>query len=314
MSLWMEPLSMWITWPSMSQTPWKRQFGFGTRMTKSGWEFIHFVRIANRNPKNFGIWPWNNTQGKRKRFSFKDFCVRALIRKTKTFEVSVMVEGAGCWTDETEKPGFRNAQLFVAYMLAWPGYEKFLIVLYTSSARSWPFGATDHSGGRADGQDVECQFSCTRPHGRDQFDTIIIAIIALCIRSGCAICPAVTHVVDTSSEKREVDSLHHEKLSKHLFSLEPPCLLGCLFVQSRFALSQLTPWLFVLSLFLRLRVKNWNWNWIVLRGRTSCRGKGSVDPGILDWVWIFTLAIWHCVAGRVFVWCVATYCTNCNWF
>jgi len=32
-------------------------------------------------------------------------------------EVSVMVEGAGCWTDETEKPGFSNAQLFVAYIL-----------------------------------------------------------------------------------------------------------------------------------------------------------------------------------------------------
>jgi hypothetical protein len=29
--------------------------------------------------------------------------------------------------------------------------------------RSWLFGATDHSCGRADGQDVECRFFCTRP-------------------------------------------------------------------------------------------------------------------------------------------------------
>ena len=48
-------------------------------------------------------------------------------------EVSVMVEGAGCWTDETEKPGFSNAQLFVAYMLVW--CEKFLAVLHISSAQ-----------------------------------------------------------------------------------------------------------------------------------------------------------------------------------
>jgi len=44
-----------------------------------------------------------------------------------------MVEGAGCWTDETEKPGFSNAQLFFAYMLGW--CEKFLAELHMSSAQ-----------------------------------------------------------------------------------------------------------------------------------------------------------------------------------
>jgi len=44
-----------------------------------------------------------------------------------------MVEGAGCWTDETEKPGVRNAQLFVAYMLVW--CEFFWTVLHISSAQ-----------------------------------------------------------------------------------------------------------------------------------------------------------------------------------
>jgi len=44
-----------------------------------------------------------------------------------------MLEGAGCWTDKTEKPGFSNAQLFFAYMLPW--CEKFLAVLYISSAQ-----------------------------------------------------------------------------------------------------------------------------------------------------------------------------------
>ena len=39
-----------------------------------------------------------------------------------------------------------------------------------------------------------------------------------------------TIVVNTSSEKLEVDSLHHEKKSVHLFSLEHPCLLECLLV------------------------------------------------------------------------------------
>jgi len=38
-----------------------------------------------------------------------------------------MVEGAGSWTEETEKPGFSNTQLFVAYMMVWG--EKFLVVL-----------------------------------------------------------------------------------------------------------------------------------------------------------------------------------------
>ena len=47
--------------------------------------------------------------------------------------MSVMVGGAGCWTDETEKPGFSTAQLFVAYTLAW--CEKFLAVLHISSAQ-----------------------------------------------------------------------------------------------------------------------------------------------------------------------------------
>ena len=35
-------------------------------------------------------------------------------------------------------------------------------------------------------------------HGRDQFNTIIIA---LCIRSGCAICPVVTHIYASLAER-----------------------------------------------------------------------------------------------------------------
>jgi len=35
-------------------------------------------------------------------------------------------------------------------------------------------------------------------HGGDQFNTIIIA---LCIRSGCAICPAATHICTSFAER-----------------------------------------------------------------------------------------------------------------
>jgi len=42
--------------------------------------------------------------------------------------VSVMVEGARCSADETEKPGFSSAAVQIAYMLAW--CVKFLAVLH----------------------------------------------------------------------------------------------------------------------------------------------------------------------------------------
>jgi len=59
-----------------------------------------------------------------------------------------MVEGAGCWTDETENPGFSNAQFFFAYMLAW--CEKFLAVLHISSAPDSLEQLTTRVGGQMD--------------------------------------------------------------------------------------------------------------------------------------------------------------------
>jgi len=56
-----------------------------------------------------------------------------------------------------------------------------------------------------------------------------------------------TIVVDTSSEKREVDSLHHEKQPVHLFSLELPCLLACLL--------QPVPWKMRLEMVIGMQIE-----------------------------------------------------------
>jgi hypothetical protein len=44
-----------------------------------------------------------------------------------------MLEGAGCWADKAEKPGFRSAYGVIAMILA--SCAKFLVVLHISSAR-----------------------------------------------------------------------------------------------------------------------------------------------------------------------------------
>jgi len=46
---------------------------------------------------------------------------------------------------------------------------------------------------------------------------------------------------------------------------------------------------------------------------TNRRGKGSVAPGDSARVLIYTGALWHSIARRVFVRCVATHCNNSIW-
>ena len=59
---------------------------------------------------------------------------------------------------------------------------------------------------------------------------------------------------------------------------------------------------------------------LAIGARTLCgirinyhRGKGSVNLGDWEQVWICARALWHSVAGKIFVWCVATHHTNSNW-
>ena len=110
-----------------------------------------------------------------------------------------MVAGAGCWTSETEKPGFSNAQLFFAYMLAW--CENFLAVLHISSAQWRGADPLEQLTTRVGGQ-MDKMSSVDSPaldlHGGDQLNTIITA---LCIRSGCAVCPAATHIYTSLAER-----------------------------------------------------------------------------------------------------------------
>jgi len=111
----------------------------------------------------------------------------------RSFGDEVMIEGAGYWTNETEKPRFSNA-----YMLVW---EILDCIAHISSAQRRGADPLDQLptrvGGRMD------KMSCVDSpgldlHGGDHFNTIIIA---LCIRSRCTICPAVTHI-DTSLAER----------------------------------------------------------------------------------------------------------------
>jgi len=90
-------------------------------------------------------------------------------------------------------------KLFFAYMLAW--CEKFLFVLHISSAQ-WR-GAdpleqlTTRAGGRMDKM-LSVDSPVPDLHGGDQLNTVIIV---LCIRSGCAICPAVTYICASLAER-----------------------------------------------------------------------------------------------------------------